>query len=118
MLKPLLSSIILNLVGLAACAPDPANSKLAGLGASGEVLAKQLCSDCHAIGASDLSPHLEASPFRTLGEAYPVEYLAEALAEGIIVGHPDMPVFELSPDQIRALLNYLEEVQVSEAPTD
>ncbi|MEL7031619.1 MAG: cytochrome c [Pseudomonadota bacterium] len=118
MLKPLFSSIVLNLVGLAACAPDPANPEQAGLGAPGEVLAKQQCSDCHAIGASDLSPHPEAPPFRTLGEAYPVEYLAEALAEGIIVGHPDMPVFELSPDQIRALLSHLEEVQVSGAATD
>lgn len=118
MLKLLFPSIVLNLVVLTACSPDPANSEEAMLGASGEVLAKRLCSDCHAIGANDLSPHLEAPPFRTLGEAYPVEHLAEALAEGIIVGHPDMPVFELSPDQISALLSYLEEAQISEAPTD
>ena len=118
MLKPLFLSIVLNLVALTACSPDPANSKQAAMGTSGEGLAKRLCSDCHAIGATDLSPHLEAPPFRTLGAAYPIEYLAESLAEGIIVGHPDMPVFELSPDQISALLSYLEEVQVSEAPTD
>ena len=118
MLKPIYSSIVLNLAVLTACAPDPAYPEQVALGATGEGLAKQLCADCHAIGASDLSPRLEAPPFRTLGEAYPVEHLAEALAEGIIVGHPDMPVFELSPDQISDLLSYLEEAQISETPSD
>jgi hypothetical protein len=31
--------------------------------------------------------------FRTLGKRYPIEALEEALGEGIISGHPDMPEF-------------------------
>jgi hypothetical protein len=29
---------------------------------------------------------------------YPLEALEEALAEGIVTGHPDMPQFALEPD--------------------
>jgi hypothetical protein len=36
-----------------------------------------------------------------------VDELQEALAEGIVVGHPDMPEFELAPKQIAAFLSYL-----------
>lgn len=48
-----------------------------------------------------------APPFRTLHSKYPVENLEEALAEGIVTGHPEMPVFQLEPPQISALIEYL-----------
>ncbi|MCH9752718.1 MAG: cytochrome c [Alphaproteobacteria bacterium] len=118
MLKPFFSLICLSLGAFAACSPEPVVPKQAAFGEPGEVLAKRLCSDCHAIGATGLSRHLEAPPFRDFGETYPVEYLAESFAEGIIVGHPDMPVFELSPDEISALISYLEKVRVSASPAD
>ena len=38
---------------------------------------------------------------------YPIEDLAELLAEGIVSGHPDMPVFTFEPSQIDAILAYL-----------
>jgi uncharacterized protein (DUF433 family) len=38
---------------------------------------------------------------------YPVEDLAEALAEGITTGHPTMPQFQLDPAQINDLIFYL-----------
>ena len=41
--------------------------------------------------------------------------LAESLAEGIMVAHPRMPQWEFEPQQIDALLAYLETVQVPEA---
>jgi hypothetical protein len=49
----------------------------------------------------------EAPPFRKLPERYPVEHLAEAFAEGIVVGHPAMPQFAFEPPEIDALLSYL-----------
>jgi hypothetical protein len=52
----------------------------------------------------------KAPPFRTLGKRYPVEHLAEALAEGIRTGHPDMPEFEFSSPDIGALITYLKEI--------
>jgi hypothetical protein len=42
---------------------------------------------------------------------YPIEGLAEALAEGIFVGHPDMPEFVFEADEVGAILAYLASIQ-------
>ena len=77
----------------------------------GRALAAAKCARCHAIGRDDKSTHPAAPPFRAVVERYPPEYLAEALAEGIVSGHPDMPVFVLEPAEIDAFLAYLEELR-------
>jgi mono/diheme cytochrome c family protein len=69
------------------------------------------CSRCHAIGRTGVSPHPAAPPFRTLSRKYPVERLAEALAEGLFVGHPDMPEFVFEPEDVGAILDYLTSIQ-------
>jgi cytochrome c len=38
---------------------------------------------------------------------YPPDNLAEALAEGINSGHPDMPEFVFQPPEIEAIVTYL-----------
>ena len=76
----------------------------------GRALAEKKCARCHAIGRTGDSAHEDAPPFRTIGGKYPVENLEEAFAEGIVVGHPDMPQFELAPDRISALLAHIEAV--------
>ena len=76
--------------------------------ARGRAIAEAKCARCHAIGAKGESPMALAPPFRTLPERYPVEHLAEALAEGIVIGHPAMPEFTLAPADINALLTYLQ----------
>ena len=43
--------------------------------------------------------------------AIPDRSLAEALAEGISTGHPDMPEFVASPQQIDAILAYVGSLQ-------
>jgi mono/diheme cytochrome c family protein len=73
----------------------------------GEVIAKRLCVRCHATGLTDACPVGRAPAFRDLSKRYPVEHLAEALAEGIVVGHSGMPQFTFEPDDIDALLSYL-----------
>jgi cytochrome c len=78
----------------------------------GEVLLQANCSRCHAIGKEGTSPHPEAPPFRTLSSRYPIEDLAESLAEGIVSGHPDMPVFVFSPHDVEAIIDYLQSIQV------
>jgi len=78
--------------------------------ARGERLVAAECGGCHAVGREDASPMAEAPPLRMLFGAYPPAYLAEALAEGIVVGHADMPEFQLAPDQIDAVLAYLEDL--------
>jgi cytochrome c len=65
------------------------------------------CAGCHATGRVGESPLPIAPPFRTLHERYPVESLAEALAEGITTGHPTMPEFRLDPAQINDVIAYL-----------
>jgi mono/diheme cytochrome c family protein len=74
---------------------------------AGKRLAENLCARCHAIGLEGASPNAEAPPFRSFHGKWPLENLAEALAEGIAVGHPDMPAFELYPEQIEDLIAYL-----------
>jgi cytochrome c len=65
------------------------------------------CGRCHATGNDDASKHAEAPPFRVVVTRYPPENLAEALAEGIVSGHPDMPEFVFQPAEIEAILAYL-----------
>jgi cytochrome c len=79
--------------------------------ADGEGLVEANCSPCHAVGPADASPHPDAPAFRTLSERYQIDSLEEALAEGISTGHPDMPEFVASPDQIGAIIAYIESLQ-------
>lgn len=76
--------------------------------AAGKAMAMKLCARCHAIGLTGDSPFAPAPPFRTFGKKWPIDSLAEAFAEGIVVGHPAMPEFQFEPDQVDALLAYLE----------
>ncbi|RIJ25861.1 hypothetical protein D1224_01710 [Henriciella barbarensis] len=80
----------------------------------GEAIAETLCAGCHAIGLTGESQHAQAMPFREISWHYPVEVLAEPFGEGIMVGHPEMPQWQFEPEQIDALLAYLETVQVPE----
>jgi mono/diheme cytochrome c family protein len=66
------------------------------------------CSRCHAIEAEGESPHRAAPPFRAIVKRYAPENLEEALAEGIVSGHPDMPEYVLAPEEITAVVAYLE----------
>lgn len=88
---------------------DPAEQAL--LLAEGKALAETHCSACHAIGTSGDSALKEAPPFRSLGQKYDLDNLQEALAEGIAVGHPEMPQFEFSPEQGDALITFLKSLQ-------
>ena len=37
--------------------------------------------------------------------------LQAALAEGIVSGHPDMPIFVISPQDVDAIIRYLQSIQ-------
>jgi cytochrome c len=75
--------------------------------AKGRAIIEANCARCHAIGKDDTSHHKEAPPFRVVVTRYPPENLAEALAEGIMSGHPDMPEFVFQPPEIEAIVAYL-----------
>jgi mono/diheme cytochrome c family protein len=92
-------------LGLAGTGPTSADEALAE---RGRIIAETYCSGCHATGPTGESPIEEAPPMRTFRERWPVEHLAEALAEGIMVGHEEMPEFRMTTSEIDAFLAYLE----------
>ena len=77
----------------------------------GRAIVQRNCAVCHAVGTRGASPNHEAPLFRELHTRYPVEMLAEALAEGILTGHPAMPQFEFPPRQIDDIIAYLRSIQ-------
>lgn len=77
----------------------------------GKAYAARHCGRCHSIDLVSKSRLKAAPPFRTLHNRYPIETLAESLAEGISTGHPAMPEPELSPDQIHDLLTFLKTLE-------
>lgn len=86
----------------------------AGNVTAGGDLAERLCARCHAIAGEGPSPVTEAPAFSGLAHKWPIDYLAEALAEGIVTSHRDdvrMPEFTFSPEEIDDLLAYLGSVQ-------
>ncbi|HVL74118.1 MAG TPA: c-type cytochrome [Beijerinckiaceae bacterium] len=89
-------------VGPAAAQGDPK---------AGLRIAEQNCAACHALGPTGASPIAEAPPFRDLHRRYAVEDLAEALAEGIVTGHPAMPEFQLDPLEIDHFMAYLKSLE-------
>ena len=116
----MLAGWTLTAVVLAACAPDSPSTTVAGDSANaamtGQAKAEAYCSQCHAVGREDNSLHRDAPPFRTLSDRFELRDLEEALAEGIVVGHPDMPVFVFQPNEIDALIDYLETIQTPKGP--
>ena len=77
----------------------------------GYTFAQTHCASCHAIGRVGESPLRSAPPFQTLHRRYPVENLAELLAEGIVTAHPTMPQFQLDVAQIGDLIAYLKSLE-------
>ena len=105
MIERMLVSLALTLVTLTpVAAASPQEQR-------GKTFALNNCARCHSIDKLSPSPLKIAPPFRTLHKRYPIETLAEALAEGISTGHPTMPAFQLDPDQIGDLLAYLKTLE-------
>ena len=69
------------------------------------------CVSCHSIDKVTPSSLALAPPFRTLHLRYPVENLAEALAEGIVTGHSNMPEFRLDPGQVGDFIDFLKTLE-------
>lgn len=89
----------------------PAAPSVAEAIAKGQALLQENCARCHALGAEEASPHKEAPPFRVVVNRYPPDNLAEALAEGLVSGHPDMPEFVFEVDEVGAITAYLNSLE-------
>ena len=79
--------------------------------AVGQVLVDANCSGCHATGHTGESPLSVAPKFRDLHLRYDVSLLGEALVEGIVTAHPDMPQFEFDAGQAEAIISYLKSLE-------
>ncbi len=104
---------LLGAVMLCAACSRPEVSQNNESAVRGLALVEENCSRCHAIGQEGLSPLPAAPPFRELHQRYPVEDLAEALAEGITTGHPAMPEFVFQPAQIEDVIAYLKTLETT-----
>jgi cytochrome c len=100
----LYQTLVTLMLATSALAMSPAEQR-------GKTFALNNCARCHSIDRVTPSPLKIAPAFRTLHLRYPVETLGEALAEGIVTGHPTMPAFQLDPDQINDLLSYLKTLE-------
>jgi mono/diheme cytochrome c family protein len=96
---------------LAAGALAETTSELTAQQRRGEALLARLCAGCHAIGRTGVGPHPEAPLFRALSRRYKIEALEEALAEGLISGHPDMPEFQFTAQEVGDVVAYLNAIQ-------
>ena len=77
----------------------------------GETLLTRDCARCHAVGRTGDSARPDAPPLRTLGTRYPIDALEEALGEGLVSGHPDMPEFSFNAPDVGAIIAYLKSIQ-------
>lgn len=89
----------------------PTGAAAQGDPARGADFARRNCGECHATGPGGTSATPRAPAFRDLHRRYPVEQLAEALAEGIVTGHRGMPAFELTTAQIDDVIAYLRSLE-------
>jgi cytochrome c len=98
-------AIPLLLLGTSVCfAGDPPEQH-------GRVLAERMCARCHAVGRSGRSPHIGAPVFRQLDRRLDLDAFMARLREGLMVGHPDMPMFRFTREDARAFVWYLRSIQ-------
>jgi mono/diheme cytochrome c family protein len=95
------------IVVTAAMAPGMCLAQGAAAVEAGRAVAQKLCANCHATGASGESPHPGAAPFRMIVAGGRVDNLKDALREGRVIGHPDMPQWRFGPKEADALVAYL-----------
>ncbi|MDO8877454.1 MAG: c-type cytochrome [Pseudolabrys sp.] len=96
-------------VALAGAAAQPSHAQADAK--QGVTLLMRDCSRCHAVGMTGNSPRADAPAFRNLGARYPIESLEEALGEGLMSGHPDMPEIRYDADEVGAIIDYLNAIQ-------
>ncbi|HTS41176.1 MAG TPA: cytochrome c [Xanthobacteraceae bacterium] len=101
-------SVLIALAGFAIAFVDlSAAEDLSSAQKQGLELLKQNCLQCHAVDKVSNSPDPAAPPFRNLYEKYPFSSLRLPLKEGVLRGHPSMPHFQFSPEDVENIISYL-----------
>jgi mono/diheme cytochrome c family protein len=81
----------------------------------GHDLVSDNCLRCHAIDRVAESALSAAPPLRDLHRRYDVEFLMEALVEGITTAHSEMPEFQFTPADASAIVAYLKSLEEADA---
>jgi hypothetical protein len=102
------ASWVLVLVVLGTVQAPEAVAQTSSMLERGRIIAERKCAPCLAISRDDERPHAIVTPFRDLHTRYPIEMLIDARKTGVISGHDEMPMFELSREDMRALLTYID----------
>ena len=82
-----------------------------GLAENGRSLVVRMCAQCHAIDAAEDSQVPSAPAFRRLEPRVDLEELQKRLQDGILAGHPEMPVFILKANEAHAVVAYLKSIR-------
>jgi tetratricopeptide (TPR) repeat protein len=89
---------------------EPAGTTSAGsdrLIRQGKQVAEKSCGGCHAVGAKDVSREKNAPEFRNLSRRHPNLTLRAPIERAIAVTHDAMPSFNLSSEEIEAIIAYI-----------
>ena len=90
----------------AAMVVRPLHAEEGGTGQRGLTLARQVCSECHAVQAQQLqSPNARAPTFLAL--ATTPGMTSTALTVALTTPHAGMPMFRLSADQRQSVIDYI-----------
>lgn len=81
----------------------PAHAADPKLGAG---IAQSRCGKCHATGPKGESPARAAPPFRDLARE-PLDMLEAARHSGVVAGHDEMPMFDVTRAEADALIAYI-----------
>lgn len=73
----------------------------------GRVLAEINCAKCHALDLTSKSPHEKAPAFRDVAGWYGPGELEDGFMDGLAVAHPDMPEWDMTDDQAKALAAFI-----------
>ncbi|MGI9365765.1 MAG: c-type cytochrome [Rhizobiaceae bacterium] len=77
----------------------------------GERLMRRHCSRCHTVGlAGDPTPN-GAPVFRDLSKTVSLEDLEGSLSDGVLTGHPKMPTFYFTSNEVGMIMAYLRSIQ-------
>jgi mono/diheme cytochrome c family protein len=77
----------------------------------GEIIARGMCSGCHAVEKTGDSPHPAAPRFRSLDNQTDLSKLAQRIREGLLTGHVDMPMFRFKNQDADAMVAYIRSIQ-------
>jgi mono/diheme cytochrome c family protein len=102
---------------LIVCASIAAGHATEGGSRKGKALLEMMCARCHAVGKSGRSAHVDAPPFRTLGDdkLYDTDFV-QRLQDGLSTMHPDMPTFHFSREDAEEAVDYLRSIQQYNKP--